>query len=43
MKDKIEDKYDFPFTLRELRNALDKCKNSAPGKDEILKSVKTFK
>uniref|UniRef100_A0A671TUX8 Reverse transcriptase domain-containing protein n=1 Tax=Sparus aurata TaxID=8175 RepID=A0A671TUX8_SPAAU len=38
-KDKIEDKCNVPFTLRELRNALDKCKNSAPGKDEICYSM----
>ena len=34
-KDKSEDKYNIPFTLRELRSALSRCKNSAPGKHEI--------
>lgn len=34
-KEKSEYKYNVPFTLRELRNALDRCKNSAPNKDEI--------
>lgn len=34
-KGKSDDKYNVPFTMRELRNALDKCKNSAPGHDEI--------
>ena len=32
----IQVKYNVLFTLRELRNALDKCKNSAPVK---MKSV----
>lgn len=34
-KGKLDNKYNVPFTMREVRNALDKCKNSAPGKDEI--------
>jgi len=38
-KGKLEDKYNVPLTLRELRNALDECKNSAPGKDEICYSM----
>lgn len=28
-------KYNVPFSLAELKAALAKCKNSAPGKDEI--------
>lgn len=38
-KEKSEDKYNVPFTLTELRNVLDGCKNSAPGKDEICYSM----
>ncbi|KAL2088359.1 hypothetical protein ACEWY4_015258 [Coilia grayii] len=38
-KEKQVDTYNVPFTMLELRNALESCRNSAPGKDEICYSM----
>ena len=34
-KEKVQDKYNVPFTLLELKNVLERCRNSAPGQDEM--------
>lgn len=39
-KGKVEDKYNVPFTLRELKSVRSRCWTSAPGKDEICHMLK---